>query len=136
MGLGYCLLSALLYLATSVFSIAGLVSMPLTGILASRLGVMRPVAIDLVFYSASGILLSKHRLSLDVSSNHCYEESPPAHRDLFAPSDSLAVLRPNKIGLPLLLRVLEAGYSLAMSLRHLSFPARRVPILLFYWACF
>ena len=47
-------------LAMSVFSIAGLVSMPLAGILASRLGVMRLIVIDLFFYSASGILLSQH----------------------------------------------------------------------------
>ncbi|PWV36389.1 MAG: hypothetical protein DJ555_07560 [Desulfurococcaceae archaeon] len=47
-------------LAMSVFSIAGLVSMPLAGILASRLGVMRLMVIDLFFYSASGILLSQH----------------------------------------------------------------------------
>ncbi len=47
-------------IAMSLFSIAGLVSMPLTGILASRLGVFRLITIDLVLYSASGILLSQH----------------------------------------------------------------------------
>ncbi|HWQ16849.1 MAG: MFS transporter [Sulfolobales archaeon] len=47
-------------LAMSVFSIAGLVSMPLAGILASRLGVMRLMIVDLILYSASGILLSQY----------------------------------------------------------------------------